>query len=105
MDRAIICIDLKTFYASVECVERNLDPFNTNLVVADPDRGKGTVCLAVSPRFISRIVMISQTAGYMPNSNIINSGCMQDSLCNLSSSQIAHTAVFGIFVKCTFHSC
>lgn len=50
MDRAIICIDLKTFYASVECVERNLDPFSTNLVVADPDRGRGTVCLAVSPR-------------------------------------------------------
>lgn len=50
MDRVIICIDLKTFYASVECIERNLDPFNTNLVVADPDRGKGTICLAVSPK-------------------------------------------------------
>ena len=35
-DRIFLCIDLKTFYASVECVERNLDPFNTNLVVADP---------------------------------------------------------------------
>ena len=43
------CIDLKTFYASVECVERNLDPFSTNLVVADPSRGKGAICLAISP--------------------------------------------------------
>jgi len=45
-----LCIDLKTFYASVECVERGLDPFSVNLVVADVSRGKGTVCLAVSPR-------------------------------------------------------
>ncbi len=44
------CIDLKTFYASVECVERGLDPFNTNLVVADPSRGKGGICLAISPK-------------------------------------------------------
>ncbi|MBP5230256.1 MAG: DNA repair protein [Clostridia bacterium] len=44
-----LCIDLKSFYASVECVERGLDPFRTNLVVADPDRGNGTICLAVSP--------------------------------------------------------
>ena len=50
MSRYYLCIDLKTFYASVECVERGLDPFNTNLVVADPDRGKGTICLAVSPK-------------------------------------------------------
>lgn len=48
--RVYLCIDLKTFYASVECVERNLDPFNTNLVVADPSRGKGTICLAISPK-------------------------------------------------------
>lgn len=44
-----MCIDLKTFYASVECVERGLDPFKTNLVVADPSRGKGAICLAISP--------------------------------------------------------
>lgn len=44
-----LCIDLKTFYASVECVERGLDPFKTNLVVADPSRGKGAICLAISP--------------------------------------------------------
>ena len=50
MGNTFMCIDLKTFYASVECVERNLDPFNTNLVVADPSRGRGAICLAVSPR-------------------------------------------------------
>ena len=50
MQKIYMCIDLKTFYASVECVERGLDPFNTNLVVADETRGKGTICLAVSPK-------------------------------------------------------
>ena len=50
MQKYYLCIDLKTFYASVECVERGLDPFNTNLVVADASRGKGTICLAVSPK-------------------------------------------------------
>ena len=44
-----LCIDLKSFYASVECVERGLDPMTTDLVVADPEREKGTICLAVSP--------------------------------------------------------
>lgn len=44
-----ICIDLKSFYASVECVARGLDPLTTNLVVADPDRTEKTICLAVSP--------------------------------------------------------
>lgn len=47
--RAYLCIDLKSFYASVECVERGLDPMTTNLVVADPERSRGTICLAVSP--------------------------------------------------------
>lgn len=50
MNRTYICIDIKSFFASVECVERKLDPFATNLVVADESRGKGTICLAVSPR-------------------------------------------------------
>ena len=44
-----ICIDLKSFYASVECVERGLDPLGTNLVVADPTRTEKTICLAVTP--------------------------------------------------------
>lgn len=50
MQKTYFCIDLKTFYASVECVERHLDPFNTNLVVADPSRGNGAICLAISPK-------------------------------------------------------
>ncbi len=48
-DKIYCCIDLKSFYASAECVDRGLDPFKENLVVADPERSKGTVCLAVSP--------------------------------------------------------
>lgn len=47
--RTYIAIDLKSFYASVECVERGLDPLNTNLVVADEERSEKTICLAVSP--------------------------------------------------------
>jgi len=47
--RTYIAIDLKSFYASVECVERGLDPLDTNLVVADPSRTEKTICLAVSP--------------------------------------------------------
>ena len=49
MDRTYLAIDLKSFYASVECVERGLDPLNTNLVVADSSRTEKTICLAVSP--------------------------------------------------------
>ena len=48
-DHMYLCIDLKSFYASVECVERGLDPMKTNLAVADPDRGSTTVCLAITP--------------------------------------------------------
>lgn len=44
-----LCIDLKSFYASVECLERNLNPMTTNLVVADASRTEKTICLAVSP--------------------------------------------------------
>ena len=49
MERMYLCIDLKCFFASVECVSRNLDPFTSNLVVADPSRGNGAICLAISP--------------------------------------------------------
>ncbi len=47
--RWYLCIDLKSFYASVECVERGLDPLTTNLVVADRERTDRTICLAISP--------------------------------------------------------
>ncbi|MCR4641455.1 MAG: DNA methylase [Lachnospiraceae bacterium] len=48
-ERSYIAIDLKSFYASAECVERGLDPMTTRLVVADPTRTDKTICLAVSP--------------------------------------------------------
>ena len=47
--KTYIAIDLKSFYASVECIERGLDPLTTNMVVADESRTEKTICLAVSP--------------------------------------------------------
>lgn len=52
-DRIYYCIDMKSFFASVECAERGLNPFETNLVVADPSRGKGAICLAITPKMKS----------------------------------------------------
>ena len=49
-EHTFFCIDMKTFYASVECAERGLNPFETNLVVADLTRGKNALCLAISPK-------------------------------------------------------
>src|SRR5690554_6134342 len=49
LNKTILCIDLKSFYASVECVLRGLDPFKTPLVVADKSRGGGSIVLAASP--------------------------------------------------------
>ena len=51
--RVYFVIDMKSFFASVECAERHLDPFKTNLVVADKSRGEGAICLAVSPKMKS----------------------------------------------------
>jgi len=48
-EKTYIAIDLKSYYVSVECVERGLDPLVTNLVVADKSRTEKTICLAVSP--------------------------------------------------------
>ena len=50
--RQYLCIDQKSFYASVECIERGLNPLITNLVVADKSRTEKTICLAVSPALI-----------------------------------------------------
>lgn len=49
MNKVYACIDLKSFYASVECAQRNLNPLTTNLVVADESRTEKTICLAISP--------------------------------------------------------
>ena len=48
-EKTYLCIDLKSFYASVECRERGLDPLTTNLVVADNSRTSKTICLAITP--------------------------------------------------------
>ncbi len=58
IDREILAIDLKSFYASVECINRGLDPFTTPLVVADESRGDGTIVLAASP-FIKKEYHVS----------------------------------------------
>lgn len=72
MKKVYMCIDLKTFFASVECSERKLDPFKTNLVVADPSRGKGALCLAITPKMKNmgirnrcRIFEIPKEVGYI----------------------------------------
>ena len=49
-NRVYFVIDMKSFFASVECAERGLNPFEANLVVADAQRGDGTICLAFSPK-------------------------------------------------------
>lgn len=51
--RTYMCIDMKSVFASVECAERGVNPFETNLVVADETRGDGTICLAVTPKMKS----------------------------------------------------
>ncbi|MDO5112432.1 MAG: DNA repair protein [Clostridia bacterium] len=70
--RTYLCIDLKSFYASVECVERGLDPMTAKLVVADPERSEKTICLAVSPalkalgvRNRCRVFEIPKTISYI----------------------------------------
>lgn len=64
-----LCIDLKSFYASVECVERGLDPFKINLVVADASRGNGAITLAATPA-IKKLGVQSRTRLYKIPSNI-----------------------------------
>ena len=60
--RTYIAIDLKSFYASVECRERNLDPLDTNLVVADESRTDKTICLAVTPSLKSYGISLPRRA-------------------------------------------
>lgn len=62
MNRTYLCIDLKSFYASVECIDRGLDPLTTNLVVADLGRTEKTICLTVTPSLKSlRSIRTSKT--------------------------------------------
>ncbi len=78
--KSYIAIDLKSFYASVECIERGLDPLNTNLVVADSSRTDKTICLAVSPSLKSfgvpgrpRLFEVKQKIGAVNNKRRYNS--------------------------------
>ncbi len=78
--KSYIAIDLKSFYASVECIERGLDPLNTNLVVADASRTDKTICLAVSPSLKSfgvpgrpRLFEVKQKIGAVNNKRLHNS--------------------------------
>ena len=89
-ERTYIAIDLKSFYASVECVSRGLDPLNTNLVVADQSRTDKTICLAVTPSLkqvgvsgrprlfevVQRVEEINrQRLGKAPNGLLVGSSC------------------------------
>ena len=66
-ERTYLCIDLKSFYASVECADRGLDPFTTNLVVADPTRSANTICLAITPALKARGVKNRCRLGDIPD--------------------------------------
>ena len=66
MEKQYACIDLKSYYASVECVDRGLDPMTTNLVVADIRRTEKTICLAVTPSLKAHIGFVqSRTVTWM----------------------------------------
>ena len=74
MGRTYMAIDLKSFYASVECTEFGLDPLNANLVVADESRTSKTICLAVSPALKKfgvsgrpRLYEVEQRVAYLNN--------------------------------------
>ena len=72
--RMYVCIDLKSFYASVECRERGLDPMTTNLVVADPERTEKTICLAVSPAMKTPRLLWRQDCTNKPASGVPGCG-------------------------------
>ena len=81
-DKIYIAIDLKSFYASVECVERDMDPLTTNLVVADPSRTEKTICLAVSPSLkaygISGRARLFEVVQKVKQANSLRRSCLPD---------------------------
>ena len=127
MDKVYACIDLKSFYASVECVERGLDPLNTNLVVADKTRTEKTICLAVTPSLkeyglsgrarlfevIEKVKEINNNRKEKINTGFMGKSYLKDELENnkyLSLSYIVakprmslylkySTKIFGIYLK------
>lgn len=81
-DKIYIAIDLKSFYASVECVERDMDPLTTNLVVADPSRTEKTICLAVTPSLkaygISGRARLFEVVQKVKQANSLRRSCLPD---------------------------
>ena len=70
-EKVIFCVDIKAFYASVECVDRGFDPLNTPLVVCDKTRGSGTIILSVTP-FLKEQGILSRLRLYeLPKRNDI----------------------------------
>ncbi len=128
MGKVYVAIDLKSFYASVECVERGLDPLNTNLVVADLSRTEKTICLAVSPSLksygisgrarlfevIQRVEQVNrQRKEKAPNHVLTNKSCIYSELTAnpslavdylVATPQMAHymkisAQIYGIYLK------
>ena len=67
IQRNILCIDLKSFFASCECVERNIDPFKVSLVVANPNQGKGAITLAITPHLKNKGIKSRTRLYEIPN--------------------------------------
>lgn len=128
MDKVYVAIDLKSFYASVECVERELDPLNTNLVVADMSRTEKTICLAVSPSLksygisgrarlfevVQRVEQINnERKEKSPHKELIGKSCIYSELVSnpslaldyiIATPQMAHymkvsAQIYGIYLK------
>ena len=117
MNRIYACIDLKSFYASVECVERGLDPIKTNLVVANESRTEKTICLAVTPALkkyglsgrsrLYEVVQKVKEINYKRKSSIkykdfIGSSCNEDELLKnkyLSLDYIVATPRMALYIK------
>ncbi|MDO4945917.1 MAG: DNA methylase, partial [Ruminococcus sp.] len=93
-EKNYIAIDLKSFYASVECADRGLDPMTTNLVVADESRTEKTICLAVSPSLkaygiggrarlfevVQRVKEINKQRGYKCKGFLLGESCDDNEL-------------------------
>ncbi len=125
--KTYIAIDLKSFYASVECVERGYDPLNTNLVVADDSRTEKTICLAVSPALksfgvpgrprlyevVQKVKEINRNRAIRYHRDLIEESIYMDELNNDPSKKLAYvvarprmnfymeysTKIFGIYMK------
>ena len=115
--KKFLCVDLKSFYASVECIERGLDPLDTNLVVADVSRSEKTICLAVTPSMksfgISARARLFEVQQKVNEVNILRkqkcgmegfktssvSASMIEENCNVALSYITATPQMAVYIK------